>query len=180
MPDRADTIIQFSGLKSGTYDYHYTLDDTFFERFENEELQHGEVEFDVQLEKKERILLLQCTFNGTIHTVCDRCLDDLDIDISGSHLLTFRMVSEKIEEYRTTDDEDVIEIPDSEYQIDLAQWLYEYVFIAMPLQRVHPDDENGDPTCNADMLKRLSDNESSKESHEIDPRWEQLKNLTGE
>ena len=32
-----DTVIQFSGLKPGVYTYSYTLDGTFFERFENEE-----------------------------------------------------------------------------------------------------------------------------------------------
>ena len=53
----SDTVIQFSGLKPGRYTYHFTLNDAFFETFENEELQHGAVEFEVVLEKKERIMV---------------------------------------------------------------------------------------------------------------------------
>ena len=38
MSQKVDTVVQFSGLKTGRYEYSYVLDNTFFEGYENDEL----------------------------------------------------------------------------------------------------------------------------------------------
>ena len=181
MPIQTDTTIQFSGLKPGSYDFDYTLGKEFFEGFGYEDLANGDVRFDVHLERKERLMLFYITFSGTVQTRCDRCLGDLEIPVSGSHLLTVQ-ISDK----EGSDNEDVVVLPESECRIDLAQWLYEYVAIAIPLRHVHPDDADGNPTCDPAMMQILSqhstDNvEDEKEDdiaeEEIDPRWAGLMKL---
>lgn len=173
MERQIDTEIQFSGLKPGSYDYHYTLDKVFFEAFENENLSDGTVEFDVKLEKKERLLLFNFTFSGTISTICDRCLGKLEIPVKGEQTLCV-----KFSDTETSDDEDVVILPEKAYKIDLAQWMYEYVVVAMPMQCVHADDEEGNPTCDPEMMKFITTEEQGPQtSDEIDPRWAALKEL---
>lgn len=174
MKQHIDTEIQFSGLKSGRYEYEVSLDKAFFEGFENELLSDGDVKYVIVLEKKDRLLTFNFTFSGRVKTICDRCLGDLEIEVSGEEMLCVKFSDTEVSE-----EEDVVYLPENAYKIDLAQWLYEYVVVAMPMQCVHPDDEDGNPTCDPEMLKYLVDeNEEVGEGEEtIDPRWAALKEL---
>jgi uncharacterized metal-binding protein YceD (DUF177 family) len=58
--------------------------------------------------------------------------------------------------------------------------LYEAIELALPTQLIHPDDENGKPTCNSEMLQKLAEltpKEKEQNTTETDPRWEALKKL---
>jgi len=172
MKPKIDTVVQFSGLKSGKYEYDYTLDDTFFEVFQNDEIREGTVDFKVILEKKERLLLFTFTFKGKVKSTCDRCLGEIEVPVEGHETLCV-----KFSDTETTNDEDVVFLPESAYKIDLAQWMYEYVAVSMPMQHVHPDGE-----CDSEMLKYISDEriETEDTTHaqaEADPRWDALKEL---
>ena len=167
-----DTVVQFSGLKSGKYTYHYTLDDTFFEAFENEEIQHGTVSFEVVLEKKERMLVFHFSFRGTMETTSDRCLGPMEVPVEGERMMCVKVSDETPEE-----DEKMVIVSEQTFQIDLAQWMYEYVVMAMPMCHVH-DEANCDP----DMLRRLNDSqvETQTQTSTVDPRWESLLKLKEE
>ena len=172
MQTQNDTVIQFSGLKPGVYTYNYTLDGSFFERFENEELSEGNVVFEVSMERGERMLLFNFAYHGTIKTTCDRCLGEMEVPVKGEEQLCV-----KFSDTETSDDENVAILPESAFQIDLAQWMYEYVAIAMPIQKVHPEGE-----CDPEMLKYLSDGDAGEEENttgETDPWWDALKQLKG-
>ena len=170
-----DTLIQFSGLKLGKYNYHYQLDERFFERFENEDLREGMVDFQVCMEKNDRMLLFRFSYHGKIRTTCDRCLGELDVPVRGEETLCV-----KFSDTETSENEDVVILPEGSHQIDIAQWMYEYVAVAMPIQKVHP--EGG---CDPEMVKYITeerplDNEDEvreNTSGETDPRWEALKQL---
>jgi len=175
MIQELDTTIQFSGLKSGVYTYNFKLDSNFFETFKNEKLHDGEVIFDVKLEKKERLMMFYFTYSGVIRTICDRCLGEMELPVEGKQTLCV-----KFSDTETSDNEDVVILPESEYKIDLAQWMYEYVAVAIPIQCVHPNDENGEPTCDPEMLQYLTTANSDapmSDEQDIDPRWAALQNL---
>lgn len=175
MKRNIDTEIQFSGLKSGHYTYMYSLDKSFFETFENEDLRDGNVEFEVELEKRERMMLFTFTFNGQIKTECDRCLGEMTVEVEGKETLCV-----KFSDTETSDREDEVILPTSAYKIDLAQWMYEYVAVAMPIQHVHADDEEGNSTCDPAMLAYISEGSEENEStqtDEVDPRWAKLLEL---
>lgn len=166
-----DTIVQFSGLKCGSYDYTFELGNDFFAAFKNENLNAGEVVFQVKLEKMENLLVFHFDFQGKVSTVCDRCLDDIEVPVSGEQTLYVKFSDEEV-----SDNEDVVYLPSNEYKIELAQWMYEYVVVAMPMQCVHPDDENGNPTCNPEMMKYIT-TDSEEPSKEMDSRWSELAKL---
>ena len=179
MECNVDTEIQFSGLKSGIYHYEYTLDDSFFSEYKNEKILGGKVFFDVKLEKKERLMLFYFSYSGEVRTTCDRCLDEMEWPVEGEETLCV-----KLSDTETSDDEDVVILPESAYKIDLAQWMYEYVAVSMPIQCMHPDDADGNSTCNPEMMQYISeetdaleDEGAPAESDEIDPRWEALLKL---
>jgi hypothetical protein len=48
--------------------------------------------------------------------------------------------------------------------------------LAVPIKNIHPDDENGDSTCDPEMIKRL-DNYIIKEGGEQNSVWNDLKKL---
>ena len=184
MPVQTDTTIQFSSLKIGSYDYEIRLGREFFERFENEEIADGDVLAAVHVERKERLILFNIVLKGTITMLCDRCLGEMTLPVEGSHLLTVK-VSDR--EEQASEDEDVVFLPEKECRIDLAQWLYEYVAIEIPLSHCHPDDADGQPTCDPAMLSLLEeyhgdtrDNAESDDTEEIDPRWAALRGLKDE
>lgn len=169
MKQKSDMTIQFKGLESGSYEYQYTLDGDFFSEYENEEFATAEVDFQVHLEKSERMLVFNFSFNGKVKSQCDRCLGDLEVPISGEEMLCVKFGNQE-----NHDDEDVLFLPDNENQIDLSQWMYEYAVLAYPMRHVHPEGE-----CQNDMVQLLQENGKSENEEEqpIDPRWEALKNL---
>lgn len=167
MKSKMDTEIQFSGLKPGRYEYTYTLDREFFEGFENENLSDGTVYFRVILDKTEREMMFSFSFHGLMKTQCDRCLGEMEVHVEGKEQLSVHFSDQKQEE----SDEEVV-LPTNAYKIDLAQWMYEYVAVAMPQWHTH---EIGD--CDPAMLDYLADEEAERSTDEVDPRWAKLLEL---
>lgn len=171
MDRKIDTTIQFSGLKTGTYEYNFVLDSAFFRAFENEDLSDGMVDFDVKMERKTNILLFTFSFHGKVNTVCDRCLDPLEVSVEGTQMLCVKLTDDPREEETA----EVSILPTSAFEVDLGQWMYEFVVMALPMVKVHPDNPDGTSTCNPEMLERLSS--LVPETDEVDPRWAVLSQL---
>ena len=179
MRQKVDTVVRFSGLKTGRYEYDYVLDNTFFEEYENDELKDGKVDFEVVLERRERMLLFTFSFHGTVKTICDRCLGEMQVSVEGEEQLCV-----KFSDTETSDDENVVYLPEGAYQIDSAQWMYEYVAVRMPMHKVHPEGE-----CDPEMLRFIADEPAEERMEEegemvrelgegeSDPRWDALKQL---
>ena len=169
MGQNDDTTIHFSGLKPGNYTYSFTLKNEFFEEQENEEIEGGQVQVEVEMERFEHMLMLKFTLKGEVTTLCDRCLGPLTIPVEGTENLCVRF-----SDTETSDDEDVAVLPEDAYEIDLTQWLYEYVAVRIPMQHIHPEGE-----CDPEVTRYIvEEDETAKRSDdEIDPRWEALLKL---
>jgi len=50
----------------------------------------------------------------------------------------------------------VVFIPRSETVIDFRTWVYEFLMLSIPLQRIHPDKPDGSQGCNPETLKLLN------------------------
>jgi uncharacterized metal-binding protein YceD (DUF177 family) len=72
-------------------------------------------------------------------------------------------------------------LPFGEFEIDIAQYIYEMIVLSIPLRRVHPGVKDGSLSTEAlTKLKELTIKEQKKEKKEeenIDPRWDKLKQL---
>ncbi len=164
--------IEFKGLADGSHTFNYVIEKEFFNFCEYEGVNQAHVEVVLTMEKSERLLDLWFTFKGTIELPCDRCLEWVSVPIEGQNRLVVRIGSgETINE-----DEDFIELPEKAYKIDVSPYIYENMVLALPMQILHPDDEQGNSTCNPEMLQHLTvDNE--KPNHDSNPLWDALKNV---
>jgi uncharacterized metal-binding protein YceD (DUF177 family) len=70
----------------------------------------------------------------------------------------------------------MITIPADENDLDMKQYFYEYIVLALPIKRMHPDDSTGKRTCDPEMLEKLREHIIGEEN-ETDPRWDELKKL---
>lgn len=167
-----DFVIHFVGLSVGNHQFEFEVNDLFFEQFEYSQLQHGKVKVVVDLDKQERMLVFSFRMDGAVEVVCDRCADEFMLPLSGTeHLIV------KYGEGYTEESDDMITIPSTEYKVDLAPFIYEYIHLLLPVKIVHPDDADGKTTCNADTLQIL---EKLTVHTDTDPRWDILNNLKTE
>ena len=164
--------IQFVALELGNHRFEFEANDAFFEHFEFSQIQHGKVKVTVELEKMERMMVFNINLHGKVLVTCDRCTNEFYYELSDNQKLIVKLGNEYMEE-----SEDVVVIPDSEYKFDLSPYVYEFIHLALPARLLHPDDEDGNSTCDPDMLKRL---QKLAPTEAIDPRWEALKNLNAD
>ena len=173
--------IEFKGLKEGLHDYQFEVDDKFFEHISESLVEVGEVKVNVQLEKRSAFLKLTLAFEGWVELTCDNCLEAYrqEIEIETEQFVKFG------EETEFEEGDNVIWVLPEEHAINLAQLIYEYIVLGIPLRHVHPNPSNdgGENSCNPEMLKKLEEymhhemEEEDEKDHEIDPRWAALKNL---
>ena len=166
-------VIPFKGLSVGNHSFEFQIDDKFFDAIEYSELHKGNVGLKLEMLKEERMLIFDFNFAGTVEVICDRCLDPFDFPIKGHERLLVKF-GEGWEE----ETDEIIVIPEGEYQFDLSPYIYEYINLLLPMQRIHPDNENGESTCNPEMLEMLGNIQEIKEDH--DPRWDVLLKLKNE
>ena len=137
--------IAYRGLRSGLHDFHFKVDGGLFRAFGSTEIKDGDCDVSVALERGESMLTLDVTVDGSVVVECDRCLEDCNVPIhyEGQLLVKF---SDEVHEY----DGEVMWLLPMEDEVDLTQYIYESIVLALPYQRVHPDGE-----CNPDMLERF-------------------------
>lgn len=167
----ADFVIPFMGLSLGNHTFDFEVNNAFFEHFEYSEIKKGRVSVEVILERQERMLIFGFKIQGSVEVTCDRCLDVFDHPVSGREQLIVKFGHERLEE-----SDDVLMIPHTDYQVDLAPLIYEYINLLLPIRHVHPMNENGEYACDPEVTKFITE---TPEHENTDPRWEVLKGLTG-
>ena len=161
--------IQYSGLKLGHHKFNYIIKDSFFTALEFTEISSGEVKVDLDFEKQTTMLILKFHISGWVEVVCDRCADTYKQEIECNEQLIVKFGIDNSEEIN----EDIVFIDFKEYEFDISQYLYEFINISIPMHRIHPNDKNGNSTCDKEMLK-LIDKLRAKETN---PKWDLLKNI---
>jgi uncharacterized metal-binding protein YceD (DUF177 family) len=166
--------ISFRGLQIGHHSFDFQINDQFFESFENSRIQQGKMNLNVVMEKSETMLQFVFKFDGVVQVECDRCLDSFPYPLNfEEHLIV------KFGQGTHDESEDILVMDVKEYEIQLAQYIYEFISLSLPMQVIHPDLPNGDSGCNPDFLKNFE--AIVPESEEpMDPRWEALKKLKQE
>ena len=174
MSKRGSYAIRISGLGEGDHIFSFELDRQFFTLFEQSEICNGNVHATVILEKTPGVLSLHFRIEGEVEVICDRCLENFMTGVSCSHTI-FVKTGETPGEV----DEDVLIIGKDEHEIEVGQYLYEFIVLALPYQRIHPDDTNGTSLCNPEMLKKLDAHRAKEPDRNemTDPRWDALRGI---
>lgn len=179
MNKRKEFLIPFAGLKLGKHHFEYQISNAFFEIFDYHEFNNSNIKANVVLEKKSTMLELAFKHKGTVNVACDMTNEEFDLPIKGNMKLIVRFG-----EAFNNDNEELLILPHGEFQIDIAQYIYEMIVLSIPLRRIHPGVKDG--SLNTEALKKLKEltikelkKEHKKEEKEenIDPRWDKLKQL---
>ena len=165
--------IAFKGLKEGNHIFEYHIGKAFFEPIENSLVEEAEVNVAITLERRNTFMSLHLNIEGSVKLICDRCLELYDQPINNKAKLFI-----KFSETVTDDTDDVIWLHPEVYQLNVAQIIYEYICLSIPLKHVHPVKKDGTSLCNPEMIKTL---EAYSHPHEEkqDARWDLLKKLLG-
>jgi uncharacterized metal-binding protein YceD (DUF177 family) len=146
--------ISFKGLSLGSHAFDWKLSDSFFALYEMSDISDASIDVQLTLIKNTRFLELNFEMNGWAEVSCDRCLDPLKLDVSSKEQIIVKF-DDNAGENGEEDDNDIVFLPYSEDKINVAQYLYEFAHLSLPMRRVHQDDANGKSTCNAEMISKL-------------------------
>lgn len=165
--------IPFSGLKLGKHNFEFTIDNAFFESFGYDEFSAADIVLHVVLKKMSTMLEFEMDAVGTVNVRCDLTSEPFDQPISAE----LELVVKFGEEYNDDDDEILI-ISHGAHQVNIAQYVYEMLVLAVPQKRVHPGVLDG--SLQSEALKKLEElqpKEIKEHTKENDPRWDELKKL---
>lgn len=173
--------VPFIGLKLGSHEFKFEITDTFFEEFEYSIVEKGQLEVDLILEKKERLLLANFSVSGVVTSDCDRCNTAMELPIKNKFQIIYAFGIDTIE------DESLIVIHPDEFEINVKNPIYELITLALPNRKTHPVGE-----CDEEMYQLVQqytvnlneeedddnfDDEDYDDEDDIDPKWSILKNL---
>jgi uncharacterized protein len=164
-------IIPLSGLKEGGHSYNFEIGNEFFELFEGSEITMGELNAVVELDKRSTHMDLRFSINGMVMINCDRCLELFSHPLTCDNRLLVKLGKNWDE-----NDPDMLTIPADEYELDVKQYIYEFIYLALPIKRTHPLDKQGRSTCDPEMLKKINEHTVNTDA-DNDPRWDELKKL---
>ncbi|UTW63827.1 hypothetical protein KFE98_06715 [bacterium SCSIO 12741] len=79
--------IRLSGLSTGKHTFQFELDKKFFEFFEQNGfgenlIQDGSLAAEVLLDKRESMLELNFTIEGSVSVPCDLCMNPMDVPMA--------------------------------------------------------------------------------------------------
>lgn len=173
MKKQREFSIPFSGLKQGKHDFEYTINNEFFESFGYDEFNGATIALHVELRKLSTMLEFLMNAEGSVNINCDLTNEPYDQPIKAD----LKLVVKFGEEYNDEDD-DILVIPHGEHQVNIAQYIYEMLVLAVPQKRVHPGVLDGTLKSEAlEKLEELKPKEKENNIKENDPRWDELKKL---
>jgi uncharacterized protein len=167
--------LPFSGLSEGKHQFDFSVDDRFFAEFETSEVTKGELKVQVQLEKRTTYLRLSFSISGMVDLICDRCLENFSYPLESTRELLVKFSEKPVE-----DEAELIYLHPTDFQVDVAQYIYEFVILSLPIRRIHPDGKDGESLCDPVMIKKLEElrYHSNTLEEPVDPRWKELKKFS--
>lgn len=166
--------IDLKGQEDAVAAYQWLVDSDFFAALDVEDIHNGHVAVDLSVTKVSGEYDLSFRMKGDVSVPCDRCLDDMSIDIDTGGELKVRLGAD------FADDGDVVVVPELEGTINVSWYIYEFISLAVPLKHVHAPGK-----CNREMSEQLekhivSDVENSEVDGQVDSRWAELEKLNFE
>ena len=178
-------------MRESSREYSYKTDNQFFADIDAPQVQKGELNVQLTVQKSIGVFVLDFHTEGVVYVPCDRCLDDVKIDIDTDTTLKVKLGEEE------SDDEEFVTVSEMDGFINVAWYIYEFIALSLPIKHVHAPGE-----CNEAMLGALSkylkadanaddmdddddfetgiaENADAEDAapKEIDPRWNALKKI---
>jgi uncharacterized metal-binding protein YceD (DUF177 family) len=175
MKDLKQFNIPFIGLNNESHLFEYQIDNTFFDAYNFDEYLDANIQIELTFNKKNTMLVLAFAAKGTVNIICDVSGEPFDQEINANLSLIVKFGDEF-----NDDNEEILILPHSAFQINVAQYIYEMIVLNVPSKRVHPKVLDG--TLKSEALEKLNKLRVTKEkpTEDVDPRWDKLKSLITE
>jgi len=173
MANRRQYEIAFVGLKPGVHEFNYEIKDKFFSAYGDQDFSNCQAHVKLQLEKNTSFMMLKFEVGGKIDVVCDRCGNALTKDLWDEFNMVVKLVENPDEMNGQEEDPDVYYISRTESHLHISDWIYEFVCLSVPLQKMCSEDEMGGPQCNKEVLAMLK-KMNAQDNQTVNPVWKAL------
>ncbi len=168
-----DFNINIVGLSNKKHTYRFELNDSFFEWQGRQIVETGAFNVDLVLDKHPTFIEAHFEITGQARLICDRSLEPFD-----QHMRIKRNLIFKYGEENKEVSEEIVVIARDTDQLAVAQYLYEFICLEIPIKKIHPrfggtDDLEGEGR----VVYQSAPSENDEQQETIDPRWEKLKKL---
>lgn len=174
--------IEVIKYKDGLQEVDFLIEDAFFQQVvENDLLEKGNLTAWVKIDKGANLIELTFHIVGKVTMVCDRSLETFEQPLNFTEKMIYKFGPE-VKEI----DESVMMITRDTPSINVAQLIYEFILLALPSKKIHPDyknelDEEDNELEGSFVYLDEAFTEDSAEEKEsttpVDPRWEKLGKL---
>ncbi len=177
MGNRREFGIAFVGLKPGVHEYNFEVDEKFFADYQQKDYSNCQASIKLRLEKNTSFMMLKFEVGGSVNVICDRCGNTLPMDLWDEFNMVVKQVENPDEMNENEEDPDVFYISRTESHIHIADWIYEFVSLSIPLQRMCSEDDMGGPLCNKEILAMLKKMKSGviENNHPLEKGLEKFK-----
>jgi uncharacterized metal-binding protein YceD (DUF177 family) len=171
--------IDIYGLKDKQYVYDFESGSEFFEELEQELIENGRFKTHLTLDKSATMMILNFHIVGTVELICDRSLEVFEesLDIKERLILKYGDHDEQLAD-------DIELIRHEAVRINVANYIFEYIALALPMKKLHPrfrtDDEDGEDEIESILIYQTPEETQPDSAEEEDPRWAALRKLKGE
>ncbi len=179
--------IPLRGLSEGMHEFKYDLDNRFFALIDDgsADVKKGNLNVTVSLIKTSVTFELNFDIKGVVHVPCDRCLDDISMEVDTKNKLIVKFGKEYSEE-----SDEIVIIPEEDGEINIAWFMYEFIALSLPAKKLHPPG-----TCNKTMTSKLNKHKVKSSDDDMDddmdddipldedstftdPRWDTLRGVS--
>ena len=174
MSQRREYEIAFVGLKPGMHVYEYRIEDKFFIPYGEQDFEDCIANIKLSLEKNSGFLQLKFDIDGTLKVSCDRCGNTLPMQLWDEFNIIVKMVDDPEMMNEQEEDPDVYYISRGESHLHLADWIYEFINLSIPLQKMCRQEEIGGPKCNIEVLEKLRKMEAGAQKGSTPTVWKGL------
>lgn len=167
--------IPFSGLTTGKHNFEFEIDDKFFDCYEHSLVKKGQLKAEVVLQKQENMLVVNFHIYGTTKLTCDVCLEEFDAPQDFQERVLVKFADDDWNQ----ETEEVIVLSKTDYELDIANLLYEYINVRVPYYSKCAKQGDG-VSCDPAMLAKLGTAEVETDidtEEKTDPRWDILKKI---
>lgn len=166
--------IPFTGLKNDRHEFDFEIDKRFFDEFDYSIVKDGALKVVVKLEKQETMMILNFNIEGYLLLDCNLCLNNYPEKTSINERVIVKFNDED-DINQTT--EEILVLSKSDYELDIAPLLYEYINLAVPINS-RCDNPGNEASCDKEMVSKIESLSNTEEKEDQnDPRWEILKRI---
>lgn len=173
MNSRREFEIAFVGLKPGVHEYQYEITDKFFDAYKEQDFSNCAASVKLYLDKQIGFMMLKFEVGGSVEVSCDRCGNDLPLNLWDEFNVIVKLVENPDEMNEKGEDPDIYYISKTESHLFVGDWIYEFINLSIPLQRMCGEDEMGGPHCNKEVLEMLKKMNTGNDKTN-NPIWKDL------